>query len=56
MLWQINTSISEESNLSTMKIRCVIYLATLHNIQDYNHNVATDFKYEQDFSVVNALS
>lgn len=43
-------------NIPTMKMRYLIYLATLHNIQDHNHNVATDFKFEQDFSVVTSLS
>lgn len=56
MLWQISTSISEESNISTMKMRYLIYLAALHNTQDHNHNVATDFKFEQDFIAVIALS
>ena len=36
-------------------MRYMIYLATTHNIRDHNHNVATDFEFEQDFIVVTAL-
>lgn len=28
-----------------------INVATLHNIQDHNHDVTTDFKFEKEFSV-----